>query len=142
DGNLVGIHSRIGTSIADNRHVPIDRFTASWDRLAKGEDWNPANQPLAWARNQPWFGVNGSDDPAGYRVQMVDDSGPASLAGIQPGDVIVAFAGKPIGREGTSHRLTTLIGTCRIGDIVEVELLRDGSDTLRIPVKLGRRPAS
>jgi serine protease Do len=39
DGKVIGIHSRIGPSLAQNFHVPVDTYTATWDRLAKGESW-------------------------------------------------------------------------------------------------------
>ena len=31
NGNVVGIHSRIGAKLSINLHVPIDRFAESWD---------------------------------------------------------------------------------------------------------------
>jgi serine protease Do len=39
DGKVIGIHSRIGPSIAQNFHVPVDTYQATWDRLVKGEIW-------------------------------------------------------------------------------------------------------
>lgn len=39
DGKLVGIHSSIGDSIAENRHVTIGIFSRDWDRLSSGETW-------------------------------------------------------------------------------------------------------
>src|SRR5262249_42222176 len=42
-GNLVGIHSRIGWNITDNVHVPVDTYRDTWDRLAKAESWGGWN---------------------------------------------------------------------------------------------------
>jgi serine protease Do len=39
DGKLVGIHSRIGGSISENLHVPVDCYINSWARLTQGESW-------------------------------------------------------------------------------------------------------
>jgi S1-C subfamily serine protease len=39
DGKVIGIHSRIGPALAQNFHVPVDTYTATWERLAKGESW-------------------------------------------------------------------------------------------------------
>jgi len=39
DGKVIGIHSRIGLSIAFNIHVPVDTYRNTWERLAKGETW-------------------------------------------------------------------------------------------------------
>lgn len=35
-GNVVGIHSRIGSNLTDNLHVPVDAFSEKWDRLDQG----------------------------------------------------------------------------------------------------------
>ena len=41
-GRVVGIHSAISTSLADNFHVPITEFLAAWEQLANGtEDKTP-----------------------------------------------------------------------------------------------------
>jgi serine protease Do len=40
DGHLLGIHSRIGTSVTMNYHVPIDRYRADWELLAAGRLMN------------------------------------------------------------------------------------------------------
>ncbi|HOM18500.1 MAG TPA: PDZ domain-containing protein, partial [Thermoguttaceae bacterium] len=36
---VIGIHSRIGGAMNMNFHVPVDLFTAHWDRLLRGEEW-------------------------------------------------------------------------------------------------------
>lgn len=38
-GQVIGIHSSIGESIAENRHVSIQTFLRDWDRLKSGESW-------------------------------------------------------------------------------------------------------
>lgn len=47
DGKLIGIHSSIGDSIAENRHVSVDMFLKDWDRLESGESWGrlPGTEP-------------------------------------------------------------------------------------------------
>ena len=45
DGNVVGIHSRIGSSAQANVHVPIDTFIETWDRLLKSEVWGTTTAP-------------------------------------------------------------------------------------------------
>jgi len=39
DGNLLGIHSRIGHRLANNVHIPLQRFRADWLPLARGDVW-------------------------------------------------------------------------------------------------------
>ena len=38
-GDLIGIHSNIGESLSEKRHVTIDVFTEDWARMKKGETW-------------------------------------------------------------------------------------------------------
>jgi len=39
EGQVIGINSRIGGSIVQNFHVPVDVFTEHWDRLVTGDSW-------------------------------------------------------------------------------------------------------
>jgi hypothetical protein len=40
EDHVIGIHSRIGGgAITENVHVPVDTFKATWDRLARGDNW-------------------------------------------------------------------------------------------------------
>lgn len=43
DGSVLGINSRIGTTISMNYHVPINLFRADWERLKAGQ---VINEPL------------------------------------------------------------------------------------------------
>ena len=38
-GEVIGIHSSIGDSVSENRHIPIDLFIADWQRLEEGQKW-------------------------------------------------------------------------------------------------------
>ena len=39
-GEVIGIHSRIGARLmSENMHVPMDTYSQTWERLAKGEAW-------------------------------------------------------------------------------------------------------
>jgi len=39
DGNLIGIHIRIGRHLAGNLHAPASAIQTGWPRLAKGDVW-------------------------------------------------------------------------------------------------------
>ncbi len=39
DGKVIGINSRIGSSVLQNFHVPIEIFDHNWERLVKGDVW-------------------------------------------------------------------------------------------------------
>jgi len=70
------------------------------------------------------------DNARAVRVESVEKSGPAAKAGVQPGDLIVRFAGLPVNGIDDLHRLLT--GE-RIGAESEVALLRGGR---RLDVRL------
>ena len=39
EGNLIGIHSRVGTITSSNTHVPIENFNKHWEKLEEGQLW-------------------------------------------------------------------------------------------------------
>ncbi len=39
DGKVIGVNSRIGSSMQHNFHVPVDIFNDNWERLVKGDVW-------------------------------------------------------------------------------------------------------
>ncbi|MEO8426007.1 MAG: trypsin-like peptidase domain-containing protein, partial [Verrucomicrobiota bacterium] len=82
-GRVIGIHSRISDSTAENFHVPITTFRDTWARLAKGESWGDERPSL-----RPWFGVRGVDHPSGCKLEFVEEDAPASRAGLKVGDVL------------------------------------------------------
>ena len=121
DGRLVGIHSRIGDSMASNIHVPVDRYVEQWGRLTGGEDFGQREVPQ-WMRiveaddgvrldfgDIPGTGNNGIDDGGvnngraddgrpGATVLQVLDEGPAD-GKLRPGDRIIRMGDFEIGSE-------------------------------------------
>src|SRR4051812_16024764 len=65
----------------------------------------------------------GLDRPMGALVSTVESGGPAEKAGLQPGDVILAFNGKKI---DTSSELPPLVAQTKPGTKAEIELWRGG----------------
>lgn len=127
DGKLIGIHSRIGTEITDNMHVPIDVFRESWDKMARSEVWGvlPGFGP-------PYIGVTGkADGPA--IISEVEFDGPASAAGIQVGDLVTNFDNRKI---ETFQDLIDAVQATTPGDIVQITLQR-ADQRLRLPVHIG-----
>jgi serine protease Do len=68
----------------------------------------------------------------GALVSDVTSGGPASMAGIRSGDVIVAFNGKEINDE---HDLPQAVAAMAPGKTVDVRLLREGKE-IAIPVTI------
>ena len=75
------------------------------------------------------------DDQSGVLVCDVVDDGPAEKAGLQDGDVIIAFAGKSL---ADNAALTKAVRAAKPGDKVDVTVLRDGKKQT-IKVELGER---
>lgn len=129
-GELIGIHSRIGTDVSDNMHVPIDVFEDDWDQLKKGEAWGvlPGYRPM--------IGVGLKEGETQAVLGSVD--GPAYEAGLKVGDIVVKFDGRPI---STFKELQDAVLTTLPGDLVRVEVLR-GTETRRFKIRVAVQPQS
>lgn len=137
EGNVVGIHSSIGVSLANNNHAGIDGMKEDWERLLAGDAWgelslNPFANP-----EMPVLGIGMAMRYVrpGVLIESVVPQSPAALAGLQVGDVIVAFESQPI-RQG--KELLQLLAKKQSGDEVTVDYLRSGKKE-RVSLKLKPR---
>jgi serine protease Do len=96
---------------------------------------------------RPWLGIqavtrldgaSGGARPIGVYVAEVVDRGPAGLAGLQPGDVIVRIAQLPI---RTLHDLLVALSKVPIGGAVDVAVQRGASELSTI-VRIVEAPAN
>jgi serine protease Do len=76
-------------------------------------------------------------DGHGAVVTSVIEGGPADQAGIQPGDVIVEFNGKPIREVGD---LLLAVGSAKVGSDSRLTVLREGKRAEQ-KIRVGERPA-
>ena len=127
-GELIGIHSRIGTDVSDNMHVPVDTFEKDWDRLKSGEAWGvlPGYRPM--------IGVGLKEGET--RAVLGEVSGPAFEAGLEVGDVVVKFEDQKI---ESFKDLQNAVLTTLPGDTVRIEVLRD-NERMRFLVRVGVAP--
>ncbi len=127
-GEVVGINSQIysrsggfqGVSFAIPIEVALDvveQLRAS-GRVSRG--WLGVNIQDVSRELAESFGMG---RPEGALVAGVRPDSPAGRAGIQVGDVIVEFDGKPVVRSST---LPQLVGGLRANATVPVRVLRDG----------------
>ena len=133
EGRIIGINSRIGTSVRSNLHAPIDAFTKGWDRMVKGETWGGRQRQFSGpARGGPWLGVTSDPDSDNARIGKVSEKSPAAKAGIKPGDIVTRFDGKNI---GNFQDLARLVREKKPGDEVEMAVIRE-NQTLKLKIKL------
>ena len=121
EGRLIGIHSRIGVDVDDNMHVPVDVFDESWSLLVENKTWGylPGFKPA--------IGVIGATDSGSEnicKIAGVERKGPAAIAGIQAGDIILKFDNQPI---QNFVQLKEAVDSVTPGEQVMVELQRDGT---------------
>ncbi|MDG1512636.1 MAG: trypsin-like peptidase domain-containing protein [Mariniblastus sp.] len=77
NGDLIGIHSRIGSELVDNLHVPADVYSENWDSLAKALILD----------GTPSLGINVVDDT--NVIKEVSEGRAADKAGLKVGDIIL-----------------------------------------------------
>ena len=133
DGRVIAIHSRIGTTLNDNMHVPVDTYRDTWEKLASAEAWGAT---MLGNRTGSYLGVQVDPEAADCRVGEVFPSSPAQKAGIKAGDVIKTFAGQKVANFG---ELLILLAKQKPGDEVNVEIARD-DQMIKLKVTIGRRP--
>jgi len=139
EGRVVGINTAIispsGGSIGIGFAIPTEIATAVIDQLRNfGET------------KRGWLGVRiqqvtdeiaeglAMGEARGALVAGVTASGPADKSGVQPGDVILEFDGKPVKR---MRDLPRMVADTPVGKAVDVLVLRKGNQET-ISVTLGR----
>lgn len=142
-GELVGINTLIATSglsmgnVGLGFAVPSNMAQQVLPQLVKtgkvergwlGIGMRPVDFDLAEKLN--------FDAPRGAFVRGVSKDSPADKAGIRRSDVIIAFNGETI--QSPDH-LMHVVGAAKVGESVEVTVLRGDNQEKRLTVKLGKR---
>lgn len=136
-GRVIGIHSNIGATLSENRHVPISVFHDQWDEMLEGKrsgsrfgGVRPEVDP-----DRAVMGVQLEDhDGKGVLVAGVMEGSPAAEAGLEDGDIILA-----IGKEKVTGRAQLIETVSRFepGKRISVVSLREGERKV-FKVKLAR----
>lgn len=141
-GEVVGINSQIysrsGGSMGLSFSIPIDVALEVTNQLkASGKvtrGWlGVVIQELSKELAES-FGMKNTN---GALVAGVEKGGPADKGGVEAGDVIIKFDGKPI---TSSSDLPRAVGAAKPGKAVPVEVLRKGSDKT-LSVAIGEMPS-
>ncbi len=109
NGQLIGIHSRIGLKLSDNFHVPVDQYSDNWDKLAQGLILN--------GRPSLGFDVVGQSNV----VKSVKEKTAAAKAGLKVGDTIMKIEDQDVADKEEM-----------ISAITELKLLPNQKITIRI----------
>jgi serine protease Do len=141
DGAVIGINTAIyspsGGSIGIGFAIP-----SALAKVVVGELINEPDHIV----HRGWLGVRiqgvsdeiadslGLDKAKGALVASVSDNGPAQVAGIQPGDVILTFDGKPV---IDMRHLPRLVAETPVDKLVPVTVWRKRQETA-LQVKVGR----
>jgi len=129
DGNVIGIHSRIGGPLNVNLHVPVNTYRTEWARLAAGEAWGHLPGMT------PYIGVQGEAEADNAVIVRVMPATPAADAGIRPGDIIVRFGEKAV---GNFDSLKKLVAEEQPGTTVVLQVRR-GEEMLTLRLLIGNR---
>ncbi len=88
-----------------------------------------------------WLGVavsnEGDATAGGIGITAVDRNGPASRAGLRPGDLVVAVDGQAV---ASSRELIKAISAIAPGSSVRLSVRRGGGQPMDLVVAVGRRP--
>ena len=128
DGKVIGIHSRIGSGLTFNIHVPVDTYRANWDRLVKGDVWGGG--PTG-----PYIGVHLDPDAKECQIAEVEKGSPAAKAGLKKDDIVLRCDKKKI---ADLEDLISLIRNHKPGDELPIEVRR-GTEVINLKVVVGKR---
>ncbi len=124
DGKVIGIHSRIGVSVTQNIHVPIDTYTDTWDGLAASE--------TSFSKKAIKLGL--SFEKIGERMKIigVEKDSPEEKAGFKLKDYFAKLDGKEI---TTQDDIDKILKGKRPGQELAVEVVR-GAERLTLKLVL------
>jgi serine protease Do len=137
EGNVIGIHSNIGASLSENRHVPIKAFRDYWEQMKKGEtrgtrfsgqgNLNP-NRTILGTQLAP------TNEAGGVPISGIIPKSAAEKAGLKAGDIITGLDKKDV---ESREKLIAAIGKKKPGTKVTLSITR-ADKKQDIEVTLGR----
>ena len=124
NGDLVGIHSSIGDTIAENRHVSMPAFLKGWDQMKAGKRWGELAtlvEPIPTKRRGV-IGVRVDLTAPNCKIRIVNSGSSAEEAGVLVDDVVLQFANTRI---NDGRHLIEVIKRHNAGDICKMQVLRN-----------------
>ena len=142
DGKVVGIHSEIGDTLDQNRHVPTEKFKDEWDRMARGDilyfsrrrgdNLEQARESATKVALNVVFDKKAEKPTIEELPEVNGGKGAAEKAGMDAGDVITKFNGYAV---KSVDDLRAMLPSYKIGETVKVEVSRNGT-LVTLDVKL------
>lgn len=136
-GEVVGMNTAIVSdrqaNVGVGFAVPINTVRDLLEELRGGKVTRGVIGVVIMSVSRDDYEALGLENASGALVQSVNRGGPADDAGIQPGDVIVAYGGEPV--EDTRDVQNRVVAT-RPGTAVPVDIIRDG-EPLTLNVTIG-----
>jgi S1-C subfamily serine protease len=134
-GRVVGINSQIAAAAGDGSGgsvgigfaVPADTAKAVIPQLEQ-----------AGHVERAYLGVEGATMPSGVRVQVVQPSSPAAVAGVKTGDVVETLGGRSV---RSMDDVAAVLDVHAPGDVVDLEVSSGGIQR-SLKVTLADRPAA
>ncbi len=126
-GEVVGINSaiftRTGSSMGIGFAVPVNLVKDELEQLKSGGKVVRGWLGVYVQKITPEIGESmGLGDARGALIADVIKGGPAKAAGLERGDVVVSYDGKPI---NDSQELPLMVGRTPVGSTVKLELIRN-----------------
>jgi Do/DeqQ family serine protease len=127
-GELIGINtailSRSGGNIGIGFAIPVNMAHSVMEQLIKYGSVKRGQLGVSMYTVTPDIAHSlGLPNAVGALVSQVVEGSPAERAGIRTGDVITAVNGQPV---KSNSELRNTIGLLRVGDKVDIGLVRDG----------------
>ncbi|MEL7496407.1 MAG: S1C family serine protease [Planctomycetota bacterium] len=123
EGELIGIHSSIGDTVAENRHVTMPAFLASWDRMKAGKVWGKLPELDEPPENRRGvIGVRVDLKAPNCRIRVVNENSPAAEAGLKVGDIVIRFNDVRI---TDGRHLIDVIKQLNAGDVCTMKIRRN-----------------
>ncbi len=143
-GRVIGVNTAILTptqgSVGIGFAIPAGIAKETTDRLMRGEtiERGYLGVTIGNLTNEYRESLGLPEGTRGAYITEVTAGAPGEQGGLQAGDVVVSLNGRPI---VGSNELTRAVGAAKPGDVLRLELLREGHRQT-INVRAGTRPAN
>ena len=135
-GQLIGIHSRVGVRLGVDMHVPMQEYLKNWEGLTQAAFIGEGPFVKKPEKGKGFLGLaTEARKDGGLSVTKVGKNTPAEKADFKEGDVLLKLNGTEL---KSREQFQGLLKEMAAGDALEIEVLRAGK-SITIKLKLGAR---